>query len=256
MIYQTQFVKNMIISHKNKFIFIKPAKVAGSSVEVALSKWHGENDIITPQEKFNLKSDEDFYNSPGRNYKGFHGHISAEEVRKKIGENIWNSYFKFTIVRNPWDIVVSKYFYEKYRTFKKEFSYNNLKEKIKIKDIISGKILKKAKNFIKLNLERKNNVNNFNDFVIFFVKNLKNNSEFYFDSQGLPILDFYMRYENLEDDYKKICEIIKIPYEELPKLKTKQRKNKRNYSEYYNQKTKEMIANKFEKEIDYFKYRF
>ncbi len=246
----------MIISHKNKFIFIKPAKVAGSSVEVALSKWCGEKDIITPQGDFDSKSDDDFYNSIGRNYKGFHGHISAEEVKEKIGEDIWNSYFKFTIARNPWDVVISRYFYEKYRTFRREFSYNNLKRKIKMKDIISGRILKKAKNFIKLNLERKANINNFDDFINFFVKSLKNNSEFYFNSQGFPILDFYMRYENLEDDYKKICEIIKIPYEKLPKLKTKQRKIKKNYSEYYNQKTKEMIANKFKREIEYFGYNF
>ncbi len=246
----------MIISHKNKFIFIKPTKVAGSSIEIALSKWCGEKDIITPQGSFDSKGDESFYNNLGRNYKGFHGHISAEEIKKKVGKDIWNNYFKFTIIRNPWDVVVSSYFHEKYKTISREFSYKNLKEKIKIKDIISGKIFKKAMNFIKLNLKRRVSVKNFDDFVNFFVKNLKNNSEFYFDSNGSPVADFYIKYENLEDDYKKVCEIIGIPYEKLPKLKTKQRKIKKRYSEYYCQKTKEIIADKFKKEIEYFGYEF
>lgn len=37
----------MIISHKHKFIFIKPEKTAGSSLEIALSKYCGQEDIIT-----------------------------------------------------------------------------------------------------------------------------------------------------------------------------------------------------------------
>ena len=37
----------MIVSHKNKFIFLKTRKTAGSSIEIALSKHCGPEDIIT-----------------------------------------------------------------------------------------------------------------------------------------------------------------------------------------------------------------
>jgi hypothetical protein len=38
----------MIISHKHKFIFIKPQKSAGTSVELLLSRICGPDDVITP----------------------------------------------------------------------------------------------------------------------------------------------------------------------------------------------------------------
>lgn len=37
----------MIISHEHKFIFLKTAKTAGTSIEIALSKFCGSDDVIT-----------------------------------------------------------------------------------------------------------------------------------------------------------------------------------------------------------------
>ena len=38
----------MIVSHKHKFIFLKTKKTAGTSIELALTKLCGDDDIITP----------------------------------------------------------------------------------------------------------------------------------------------------------------------------------------------------------------
>ena len=41
----------------------------------------------------------------------FSEHMTAVDARKQLGDAIWNSYFKFTIVRNPYDRMLSRYFW-------------------------------------------------------------------------------------------------------------------------------------------------
>ena len=131
----------MIISHKHKFIFIKCRKTAGTSIELSLSKICGPKDIITPFNSEDEKKRLDLGIRGAQNYlaaksekshnskwdffketkpvKKFYNHISASELAELVPE-IWENYFKFTVERNPFDKVVSYYFWrgghEKYAT--------------------------------------------------------------------------------------------------------------------------------------------
>lgn len=126
----------MIVSHKKRFIFLKTAKTAGSSIEVFLDPHCGSDDILTSFSKpehghnprnhragFDVKgvvskirgqgigcvSRRSFWTDLVRGRKGFYNHMSWSEVRLQLGGNIFEEYFKFCVVRNPYEVFRSGY---------------------------------------------------------------------------------------------------------------------------------------------------
>jgi len=122
----------LIISHKYKFIFIKTAKTAGTSIEIALSKFCGSEDVIGPlpscdeetRRNLGYRCRQNYFLPKSRYtirdwrrllFEGkklrYRRHNSANQIRSYIGKKIWNSYYKFCVVRNPWDRLLSYYFW-------------------------------------------------------------------------------------------------------------------------------------------------
>lgn len=98
----------MIISHQHRFIFIKTVKTAGTSIEIFLSQQCGPSDVVTPIFP---------HVEPhvARNHAGFYHHMSAFEIRSRVAPEIWRTYFKFCVERNPWDKTLSHYHMENHR---------------------------------------------------------------------------------------------------------------------------------------------
>lgn len=92
----------MIVSHQHRFIFVKTLKTAGTSIEVFLSQHCGPDDVVTPI----LPHVEP--HRP-RNHAGFFNHITAAAIRERVGPDVWRTYFKFCVERNPWDKTLSHY---------------------------------------------------------------------------------------------------------------------------------------------------
>lgn len=46
----------------------------------------------------------------------YYNHISSREIVSLVGEKIWNSYYKFTVERNPFDKVVSMFYFLRAQT--------------------------------------------------------------------------------------------------------------------------------------------
>lgn len=133
----------MIVSHQSRFIFIKTRKTAGTSVEIALSKYCGPDDILA------RISPEDEATRLERGYRGaqndrlslgsltvrewaqyarrrrrpsFFNHASADFVRSHIDRDVWDSYYKFSLERNPFDRIISSYFWENQQEQRPELS--------------------------------------------------------------------------------------------------------------------------------------
>ncbi|WP_062384641.1 hypothetical protein [Demequina iriomotensis] len=122
----------MIYSRSRRFIFLKTRKTAGTSIEIALSQFCDSGDVITP-----ISGDDEALRA-GLGYQGpvndafpfstyelrdwgrlalkgrrarARNHMLARDVRRLVGQEAWDEAFKFTVVRNPWDVVVSGYYF-------------------------------------------------------------------------------------------------------------------------------------------------
>jgi len=143
-----------------------------------------------------------------------------------------NQYFQFAICRNPWDRALSNY---------KMFTGNSNDpgEVIKVKQM---------KQFIK-NPEKMS----FLEFLNF--TNTHDNHHWQPQCsflEGVDI-DFVGRFENLQHGFGTICNKIGASHKELPH---KNKSKHKHYTEYYNNETREIVAKKYAKDIDYFGYKF
>jgi hypothetical protein len=233
----------MIISHKYKFIFLKTAKTAGSSIEIGLSKYCGEEDIITPL----WAEDEPLRDEMGcckpRNYYAplnqysirelaerivhkkkkqlFYHHIPAKDIRNSIEKSVWDNYYKFTFERNPWDKVISYYYF----ACKDLTNPPTLDEFIEERDGLLTELKEKG-------------------FGVYTI-------------DGEVIVDKICRYETMHEDLEEVRLRLGIPGSiDLPRAKSRFRKDRRNYREVLHWGHVDKIAKLFADEIDLLDYRY
>jgi hypothetical protein len=238
--------KDMIVSHLHRFIYIKPTKVAGTSVEVALSSICGDDDIVTPQREFSAVFDKDRFRQRARNHEGFSEHMLPKDIKERVGDSVWNSYRKIAVVRNPWDYVVSRYLWEytkmyradKYRTLYLRFKHVFLR--------IWFKLVKRQYIY---------SIFSFESFTHSIPEPFLNQN-YYFDSDGEPYCDIILRYETLQTDFEALCNLLGVPAHKLPQINTRHKKKRRDYRSFYNDVTKQNVAERLAKEIAYFGYTF
>jgi hypothetical protein len=174
-------------------------------------------------------------------------HVHSWKIKNQIPE-IWKDYFTFTIVRNPWDRVVSCFFW-----IMKNIEY--VEEHHTEKGI---KILPIHVFFDQFNSD-------FKEFLKYFKKHprytirrnfhLQPQTNWIIDqSTGEELdIDFIGRFETLEEDVKKVCEELDLPFKRLPH---KNKSNRKHYKKYYDDNTKKIIEDIYKEEIQLLGYEF
>ena len=91
-----------IISFKHRFIFIKPTKVAGTSFERAFCAVCDDKDVFTWRDDRKKRARRE-------QFLPLHFHASAFTIRDILGHETFHAFLKISIIRNPYDWVVSSY---------------------------------------------------------------------------------------------------------------------------------------------------
>ncbi|UCC52484.1 MAG: sulfotransferase family 2 domain-containing protein, partial [Anaerolineaceae bacterium] len=157
------------------------------------------------------------------------GHKTALEKRKELGQRRWSQRFSFTIVRNPWDKVVSQYCH-RIKTNQTDLGVNPIPFRDWVRLVFAENACPyydKPKSFM---------------------------PQWYWvtDREARVIVDLIGRFENLEQDFQTICRRINRKAV-LPHLKKSEREH---YRHYYDDQTREIVTQWFWIDIDEFDYRF
>lgn len=207
----------MPYSKQKKTIFVWIPKNAGTS----MINGFNERKVFTRSGRENLwgriPSEEREYHKAA-NWQ----HISALDIIDELGRETWESSFTFTIVRNPYDRLVSFYEYSR--------SARN--------DLRSVQFGLPALGSFDQWLEQEPPLGQLHYLT---------------DKNGELLVDFIGKYENLRRDLFKICLKMRMFPIKLPRLNTSQR---REYQTYYSPDSRRRVQDVYGLELERFNYGF
>jgi chondroitin 4-sulfotransferase 11 len=203
-----------MISHDHKCIFTHVPKTAGKSI----------------RRLFGLPEFEHQYVADGRNIEYGFGHWPLSRF---VDEGYFADYFKFAFVRNPFDRIVSAYFY-----------------------LASGGCNEDDEKYCEQYL--KPYEGNFAAFVedlptLISAPHFRPQADWICDQRRRVLANFIGRYENLEVDLCVITNRLAVSFHKLPVLNASKHEA---YRSYYDEATKRRVTRIYGDDLELFAYRF
>jgi hypothetical protein len=215
-----------MISHSKKCIFVEVPRTGSTSVRNLIGKAatpHLDIWQIRSQMCGKWSHDQRFF---PRLCSAFNL-LRSEAKRFETGERRFNEYYKFGFVRNPWDRVLSLY-YRKHR--------EALRERMSFEDFVMS---------IK-----------YSSATCYHPVPHRNQLDWFVDPDGVVLVDFIGRFEQIEADWAKIAAKLGMEGSSLPH-KNQKTGEKRHYSEMYTKPAMvEAVRNAFKVDIETFHYEF
>lgn len=208
--------KNKILGYPNaNFIFVFIPKTASSSIyKVLKGKIRFLYHDLRSSDYISLSN---YLTSPGRGQRPL---------------------FSFAIVRNPWDRVVSSFFYLS------QGGLNNSKQDEQDIEKFVSRYQGNFTDFVK---------NEFQNRQLFAQIHFRPQYEWITDENGKLCVSFIGRFENLQHDFDFACDSMNI---ERQMLAIHNKSKHKLYKEYYNEETKQIVANAYKEDIELFNYSF
>ena len=202
-------------------IFIWIPKNAGSSIA---------NDVLVKQLGFEKRKYPGEYDTFGHNNNVTFTHVSIKHLLAAgyLNQDFYDNSFKFCFCRDPYDRLVSAWKYhrdvEKKITYSFEDYVNHISERIDTSEGLPHIGLHNQPGLIHANRQT--------DWI----------------SEGV---DFIGRFENLQNDFNKICDIIGAPSIQLRKTNPTQHKL---YHNYYTRELYDIVNDVYDADFTRFKY--
>ncbi len=203
-----------MISLKHNFLFVHIPKTGGNSVQQALRDY--ADDELVCAAPF-----QDGVERFGLRNERFNlqKHSRLREYRRELGETLFRRLFKFCCVRNPWERAISFYF----SPHRGPMNWS--------RDTFIGLLQELIPSTAYLELDEPEAAR----------------------SAPFGNVDFVMRFERLNEDFRRVCDRIDIPFRELP-VRNKSRRE--HFAQYYDAELIGLVAQQFRHEIEYFGYEF
>ncbi|MCP4384095.1 MAG: sulfotransferase family protein [Hyphomicrobiales bacterium] len=230
----------MIISHKHRFIFLKTEKTAGTSLQTALASVCGPDDLIVgPRRHPTTKKTMGVNPSTGLGGKvptrlkrfipgtgGYYAHMRARQVRAVVGGEVWESYFKFAVERNPWDRQVSNYYHRLNRRKKRG------EAPLDFETYITSPVLR-------------------------YLHHVRLDNWGIYTIDDEVAVDAVLRYEALESECQALMARLGLPDDvALPQARAEHRPDGAGYQSYYTKRSADIVGRWYAKEIEAFGYTF
>ena len=169
-----------------------------------------------------------------QSYLGTHDPASA--ARDALGGE-YDSYYRFAFVRNPWGRLVSW--------------YAMIRQRAGVRPInrLWRYVLESSSSFEEFILHCTAAIDDVDGRKSF----ADNQLDYISDEAGRPIVDFVGRYERFGDDLRTVLDRIGLPGVEIPHVN---RSSHAHYSTYYTPRTRDIVAERYARDIRAFGYTF
>lgn len=215
----------MIISLKHGYIYVRTRKTGSSTIEWLLKQHLGPDDIVVRESLECLRP----LLKPGVEIPAADGlitHVPVSQVLPLVREDIWNSTFKFTSERHPYEKALS---YAHYRLDRLRRAGQHDAAEHKMRE--------------------------FDDHLKRVVRGGNYASFRYYSVDGTPVVNDVIKLESFQSDLKRICDRFGIPVpEEMPRRRGKSRTDRRPAREVLSQEQRDIVYDFCRPEFEFLGY--